>query len=144
MGYTHYWTIKRPLTKKVWRAIMSDTRKLLAATVLPLAAEFNTPDEKPIVSAELIRFNGIGAEGHETFMLSRHKVEFEFCKTNQKPYDVIVCAVLIVAAHHAGKAIDVSSDGDAMDWAAALGFARQVLGAELMLPAKVCKREESK
>ena len=137
MGYTHYWTIKRPITRKAWSAIMADTRKLLASTVTPLAAEFDRPDEMPDVNPQEIRFNGIGNAGHETFLISPHAAPFEFCKTNGKPYDTMVAAVLIVAAHHAGKAIDVSSDGEAIDWAAPLGLVRAVLGDDYRLPIKV-------
>lgn len=56
--------------------------------------------------------------GHETFCLSRvwsppylgEDKGFGCCKTARKPYDVIVCAVLILARYHLG--LKISSDGD--------------------------------
>jgi len=62
----------------------------------------------------------------ETFRLDRwHHPEtwepkerggyFSFCKTRRLPYDLLVCAVLILLKHHFPKS-EVSSDGDYSDW----------------------------
>jgi hypothetical protein len=65
---------------------------------------------------------------HESFVLPQHeempdyqrergnKLSFKFCKTAYKPYDLAVTAALIIAKHHLGKAIKVTSDGEAKDW----------------------------
>lgn len=58
-------------------------------------------------------------QGHETFVLERVQPKpaytgarpgTYFCKTARKPYDLVVCAVLILAHVHLG--LQVSSDGD--------------------------------
>lgn len=36
---------------------------------------------------------------------------FDFCKTARKPYDAVVCALLIAAKDHYGASLRVSSDG---------------------------------
>lgn len=41
---------------------------------------------------------------------------FAFCKTAFRPYDVAVTAFLVIAKHHLGDAIVVSSDGDSPQW----------------------------
>lgn len=65
--------------------------------------------------------------GHETFVLTRkNKKEdyedknrthtFRFCKTQYKPYDMVVQGVLILAKYHFKDDIKVSSDGNMEDW----------------------------
>ena len=57
------------------------------------------------VNDDGVCFNGIGGNGHEPFCFTRepdslHGKEgfgFTFCKTAQKPYDEVVCAVLLAA-----------------------------------------------
>ena len=53
---------------------------------------------------------------------------FECTKTAYKPYDLAVTACLIVADHHLGGSIRVSSDGGQRDWMDALMLCRHFLG----------------
>jgi hypothetical protein len=64
----------------------------------------------------LIVFNGVGADSHESFYVSADGVDFNFCKTAQKPYDIAVTASLIHAKKVFGDKIKISSDGDWSDW----------------------------
>ena len=73
----------------------------------------------------MIRFNGKGEEGHETFMLTPDSQEFNFCKTAQKPYDIVVVAILCLLAHHT-SGVTVSSDGGISDWTDGLALAQRV------------------
>lgn len=73
-----------------------------------------------------IHFNGDGEDGHETFILAR-EANSEVCKTERKPYDLLVQAVLIVAQKHTSK-VEVSSDGHDFEWSDALGFVTDTLG----------------
>ena len=41
---------------------------------------------------------------------------FQFCKTAYRPYDLAVTAFLIIAKHHLGADIKVTSDGDDEQW----------------------------
>ena len=41
---------------------------------------------------------------------------FQFCKTAFRPYDVAVTAFLLIAKHHLGSEIEVSTDGDLSGW----------------------------
>jgi hypothetical protein len=78
---------------------------------------------KPVVANEkMIRFNGIRDDGHETFVFFNKKVQcaearkwgsntgFAFCKTARKPYDIVVCEVLLVLKRFMPN-LDVGSDG---------------------------------
>jgi hypothetical protein len=135
MGYTHYWVIRRPIAKRAMTKIVADVRKLLAATSVPVAFESDEPLLAPEVSATLIRFNGVGDDGHETFYFTPHAdPDSGFCKTNRKPYDRLVTAVLIVIAKHSGSAIEVTSDGAAVDWLPGAAFVKQVLGEGYAVP----------
>jgi len=53
---------------------------------------------------------------------------FEFTKTAYKPYDLLVCAALVIADHHLKAAIRVSSDGTLNQWADARALCQAVLG----------------
>ena len=103
---------------------------------------------KPV--AGTVNFNGYKNDGHETFRFdriiqahdsqdssSRHPVKkttkfyFDFCKTAQKPYDLMVCACLIVMKYHLRRDIAIRTDGDNDDWEHATDFVRDVLNYDI-------------
>jgi len=53
---------------------------------------------------------------------------FGFCKTAFKPYDLAVQICLIMASHHLGNAISVSSDGTMEHWADAIFICDRLFG----------------
>lgn len=160
MGYTHYWTQKRDVTAVTWALICADVRKLIenmpATTdvaggnyktdLLQIGAEFDS-NEPAVVDADEIRFNGLGDLGHETFAMTRKRPParpgettrgFEFCKTDRKPYDLVVCAVLLVVEQRSGHAFRFGApddDGDADDWAPAIAWASDVLSRTFTAPS---------
>ena len=87
-------------------------------------------NQKLEITDEEIRFNGReeGDRGHEIFSLQRkvdkrledyatrldRKYIFDFCKTARKPYDIVVCCLLVILKHRLGNMIEISSDGK--DW----------------------------
>ena len=115
MGYTHRWSIDRKFTDAEWIELMEATCKIISKArnsyMIQLAWEYDEPQRKPEVSMELIRFNGIDEDGHETFYFKNKVTDFEFCKTNRKDYDAPVLAVLIAAKEIAPDAFDWRSDG---------------------------------
>lgn len=134
MGYTHYWRLANiSQHSKRWSRAVSDMTAITRKSPVPLggAAGLN----KPAISSTEILFNGDAKTGHdfETFYFPG-EIGFNFTKTNQKPYDVVVTACLAVAKDVLGDAIDVSSDGDASDWDAGVELAKQVLGREIQNP----------
>ena len=123
----------------LWAQLMLDVQKLL--NNLPTCEELEQlgvendnriilrgpmGDKKPICNSQRISFNGDAAEEmyHESFTLLPKKMD-DSCKTDRKPYDFIVCAVLILAYNHLRYIIRVGSDGDAYDWDPALSYVRQ-------------------
>ena len=138
MGYTHYWNTKPELDKTQWAAFIDDVCKIYdvaKAHKIELQYEFDEP-KPPIVDLNVVRFNGVGKDGHETFLLdrkgrpssSRPTECFGFCKTAQKPYDTAVTAVLIVAKHHFKDDIAVTSDGQDEDWEEGRQLCAKILG----------------
>jgi hypothetical protein len=68
------------------------------------------------------------------------KVSGEFTKTERKPYDLLVCAVLATAQHLFHGWIVVTSDGEREDWASACAWARKVTGYDVQVPHSVKPR----
>jgi len=95
-----------------------------------LAYEYDIPEPAKFTDT-LIRFNGVDDAGHETFSISSDCMAqgFDFCKTAEKPYDIAVCACLIICKHWFPD-IKVSSDGDMGDWEPAIDVVRTILGEE--------------
>lgn len=140
MGYTHYWRVSKPIPLKAWDLICDDAEKIIAASPVPLAWEYDEPKKAPEVKrknemggAALIRFNGIEDDGHETFFFEQAATKFSFCKTAAKPYDVVVCALLAAIAERAPM-VKVSSDGEPGEWQEGLDLAQKALGRPVPLP----------
>lgn len=111
MGYTVYFSQKRPFTTSEWGNIR--------AAVIPMFHRLKQIKGaagvgRPEIGNERIVFNGDGSKGedHESFILERDGNGFNFCKTARKPYDRFVKAVLIVANYYAPGVLEVTCDGD--------------------------------
>lgn len=138
MGYTHYYTQNRDLTADEWRiltAVFHHMLKHLPAHTTsaggyyqaqPLIIRGGYGDGQPEVNGRYLCFNGDDATGmaHEAFYLARQGHGFHFCKTGRKPYDLLVCALLLAVAEIAPGAFDITSDGDMTgdDWQPARAF----------------------
>ena len=101
--------------------------------------DFNTHPESKM-NGDAICFNGVGDLSHETFIMEKAPKEkgFAFCKTNGKPYDLMVASMLIVCAGCAEGVFEISSDGQAEDFKQATEF----VSAVLKKPTKVIFSEE--
>ena len=86
----------------------------------------------------VIGFNG--RPSHEPFVIYRvfHRPEqklgkfglfWNFVKTNEKPYDELVVAVLVSFKHHFPAAA-LSSDGGKSDWARAIALYERATGRQ--------------
>lgn len=135
MGYTHYWRISRAISKANWANFCNNVRRVLDdPQIAPLVCmEDDQPDQPPQVDGTQVVFNGKGPEGHETFVLVPGPAEFTFCKTAQKPYDLAVCLVLLLAQYLPD--IRISSDGrwDG-EWKPAREAYRRIFGREAKCP----------
>lgn len=146
MGYTNYWYRPKSIPAKVWEAFRADACLLINTwnrqddPKRRVAWEYNAAGKLPDVNGKVVRFNGTGELGHETFLIERTIAKdeqdrakpdgtyFAFCKTSRKPYDDLVVAVLVALKHHC-PAVKVSSDGSDKDWRErGIPFCQTVLG----------------
>lgn len=120
MGYTHYFA-----GLMATREVIGDARLIIGASGLTVCGPRG--QGLPILNeAEGIRLNGFEAAGeaYETFHLRgtedpRYPGMAEFCKTENRPYDVVVTAILIAAAVRSmDTPAAVRSDGRWDNWAA--------------------------
>ncbi|MDA3778827.1 MAG: hypothetical protein PF487_01105 [Bacteroidales bacterium] len=140
MGYTHYWTPKKQSAKKFKN--FSETCKKLHDN-LPEKSETAggyCSDEKieignweghlgmdnhPVFDNDVVSFNGVGENGHETFRTALNENDWRFCKTARKPYDLLVCACLLASIHILNY--EISSDGNVVDWTTAIEYYNKVM-----------------
>jgi len=131
MGYTHYFPQDRSITDLEWSNIMAASEYLIANSDVPVLNDLNGDGDFviPMISTTEIRFNGIGDDSHETFLITKDKLpDYNFCKTAYKPYDVIVVAALLIASHYTDTTgWDVNSDGDKKDWADGFALAKTAI-----------------
>ena len=138
MGYTHYFSAQREITPEEWERLIKEAKHVLAKLSKSVHIQYEFNDSRSAqVTKRGIHFNGAGDDGHETFVLkyrperagfesAGYPYGFDFCKTGGKPYDLAVCAVLMLAASVAPGWLDISSDGGRVDWQDALDFMRSV------------------
>lgn len=122
MGYTHYFTFKKPLSLANFNKVKKDLKLIeshLANQPEPIILRNGLGEGKGVYySNNRIAFNGDASNDldYETFGFSVGDNDFEFCKTQYRPYDLAVCLTLRSLNYHVGKDIEISSDGDKNDW----------------------------
>lgn len=137
MGYTHYWRINRRLTDQEWFAFADGVERLVTRVnrsgKTKLTYEYHD-NRKPQIDDNVVRFNGFGDHGYETFLVSRNGVGFAFCKTQWRSYDLAVTACLAALAAIAPDAVEVRSDGDYDAWIKGVVLAIQVWRRDIPNP----------
>jgi hypothetical protein len=112
MGYSHYWDQNRDFTEKEWKTITRYVRSV--AKVYPnVIGSWDGSGGEPLINDDEIALNGIGDDSHESLNISRKcKFKHNFIKTNRKPYDVLIRAILgwMYAITGSGT-VDIRSDG---------------------------------
>lgn len=125
MGYTHYWRNENnnpseDIRKKIGltlKTLYQNRDSLFVESPSVLVEEYDLPNSEPIFDENEIRFNGLSEMGHETFLIDWNALnDFEFCKTNRKPYDFWVISTLLIIKSEAPEALQISSDGDYEEW----------------------------
>ena len=127
MGYTHYWrrSVKNAGSAFMFGKLSLDVKMLCEhANAAGIRIRGAYGKGEPEFNEGYFSLNG-DADGrdlaHETFYWEgmpkqpeyrKHELQtFDFCKTNYKPYDAVVTAILIRAKHIYGDCVSVSSDG---------------------------------
>jgi len=97
------------------------------------------------VTSTLIRLNGVGEQGHETFRFdTEERDRFGcFCKTVMKPYDEVVMRLLLVLAYYR-PGMEVRSDGYfAQEWTRALIWFNETVGCAYARDRLVFERPQA-
>lgn len=112
MGYTHYWTANKKVSTKAWDKFTSIVRKSINLSGVTIRDGMGHGE--PIITKKEVFLNGDEKDGlaHETFAIVKDSGDWDFCKTDRKPYDVVVVAALM-EAKRLGIISEWSSDGDA-------------------------------
>lgn len=136
MGYTHYWGQRKTVPLSDWADFSEGAARVFELAGVALAFEYDETETPPVADAGLVRFNGCGDDGHETFYIPRQRPPREawqrpqdqgggFCKTARKSYDVAVTACLVYLDSVLPELFPVNSDGRTADWEAGLALARK-------------------
>jgi len=133
MGYTNYWYQERPFTDTEWEVIKSEYHYLIGQHELESGMSgllFVDESDKNLFNSthgrrnddQAIILNGIGKGSYETFCLIKDgdlnrepkfkgdDVTYNFCKTAEKAYDIIVWHLLMTARVVAPDAISIKRD----------------------------------
>lgn len=140
MGYTHYFSfnkndkkIKAVELEKKYQTAIKDCHRVIRAyykenkgTEASLSGYSAHTNLSQYGGLEV---NGKGDNMHEDFYIREHYNQNKggFCKTRQKPYDIVVVACLSILKFHLGDNFQVDSDGDFHDWIDGVNLANKVL-----------------
>jgi len=113
MGYTHYFEqTGGTIPQDKWDELLEAVGPILRDHAEIICCNYDEPEGSPIADENEIIFNGKGEDGHETFVLTREASgEFEFCKTDHKPYDKVVVEVLQQVNKICPEYYNLDSDG---------------------------------
>lgn len=149
MGYTHYFTFDRnhysaeERKLRFARAVTEIQHLAIVAKEkhgITLADGSGAVGTQPVFDTEngILMFNGESPDDYETFLvetdpeeeLSPERPGWSFCKTQHRPYDLLVCCALIALKNNLPEEFSFSSDGDigGEDWHPALCFYEEEIG----------------
>lgn len=128
MGYTNYWVVKEGNSEFDQDTLNSVNKIIAEAKNQGIALDAEDEGSVPVVSDEIIWFNGVGDESHETFVIDLYHTGWNFCKTQGKPYNAVVVALMILLEDR-GYLADIGSDGGKKDdeWAAGVALYEKAL-----------------
>lgn len=122
MGYTHYFTKNGTHREdsRLFEMFSAGARTIIEYAVkydsIQIADGMGTKAGAWEATNDIVVFNGLGKDSHETFHFHLVGRGFNFCKTAYKPYDAVVTACLIHMKNVYGDLVDIGSDGSWGDW----------------------------
>ena len=120
MGYTHYWTFSKQADIADYSTKMATASAKIKEAYEIVKGDFihydliDTCYDKPKFTDEQIIFNGVTPKmGCESFIIeTKHHKTWDFCKTYGRPYDIMVCAALLILKNVFGDDFSFESDGN--------------------------------
>ena len=107
MGYVHTYGLTKEI-KEIPAEALTKIQEVVEKYKDILRFECDE-DKEPLVTNEIIRFNGYKDKGYETFYFSVKELDY-FCKTNYKDYDLPVCIILLIMFQYIPE-FKLSGDG---------------------------------
>lgn len=148
MGYTHYFKQEKAVKKEAWENFSKDAQILMDYAQTQLGIVLMSDDSTGVlINKNRVNINGDATKDldHETFYLQRAKLaDFNFCKTAAKPYDLVVCSLLLLANEHSNGSYNISSDGDVNDWQESMKLNAELFKKAYHLPESVDNSERAK
>lgn len=155
-GFVHAWTLPAAIGEDVWPSLHADLIAVLRAASLQLERSRSSDDlavlrgpgglGRLVIEPDMLAFNGnafLGQAGDD-FSLERSarrgviarvgtfgaRRTVRRCDTRGQPYDLAVCALLLVVMRHLGDMVRVGTSGSLRGgWGAAAALVREVLGS---------------
>lgn len=141
MGYTHYFKMLDNATPEMYKAFSDEAHEILRTAEINKGIQLADGMGEELTAwqadDERVMFNGFGDDAHETFLWTPNSTGFNFCKTAQKPYDVVVVAVLIALGRAYGDAVEISSDGEYADWTDGAALYQMAVQRTAIIPIPV-------
>lgn len=152
MGYTHSWnrdeSLMLPEDALEFYSEFTRYAVQIIQTAQKQGIELADPTGEHLgawrVDGDSVRLNGYGENSHESFVWEKVCPEpqewvkeggfYDFCKTNRKPYDVVVTALLLAVQEAYGGAVRISSDGSPHEWEDGLRLFQQATGLFATVP----------
>ena len=160
MGYSHSFEYApEAITPMQAMILCQDARQVIDNCGIPITGWDSRGSVDPEFNPEgRLAFNGVGADGCETFNLQfsaptvnddsseyekynyelfvkNHRRTWGFCKTRLRPYDAVVTAVLLRAMDILGSNIVIGSDGSwTQDWLPGRHLYSTAFGGEASCP----------
>lgn len=145
MGFTHYFKQNKPVSTEQWQAFKKDAQVVINHAQNDLEIVLMSNDSNGVMlNDESVNLNGDERYDldHEPFYLAKDYREFNFCKTARKPYDLVVCSLLLLAHEHMPNHYNIGSDGNFEDWQDAMGMNAKLFGHGFKLPESVDSSDE--
>jgi len=142
MGYSHSWTVNSTMSDFA-RNLSFATFTALAERIIIVAEEqgIKIADRSGEllggweVSDSEVSLNGFDIESYETFDFHLNNgTPSNYCKTNLRPYDTVVTALLVAVKHSYNEDVVINSDGDVDNWVAGLTLFEDATGFTATVP----------
>jgi hypothetical protein len=122
VGYTHHFAYDytHPSFRGAWPQMVSDANRIvMVCQQRGVGVAGWDGVGRPQIDSTGIALNGVGDESHESLNIELaesawspdDRFIYSFCKTNRKPYDIVVTAILLRCHELAPESFAIASDG---------------------------------
>lgn len=138
--WTHRWRHRAPVPVPVWNAVLSDVKRVVRASPVPLALDRNQVQEPPVVGPFDVQFDGVGDRGHQPLRIT-HVPDpradaggWSSIDTAGRPYELAVIATLLLVRERAQAWVDVETRSSRIRWRCAVRWTSELFGRGFELP----------